>query len=73
MGSQPPASPAVKKTITDERPERAGYFNISNAYESIHEACMLRTTARILQAFSLTVLHAPCTERSPSSSDVNFL
>ena len=35
--------PAVKRAITKERLERAGYFNISKAYESIHEACILRT------------------------------
>jgi hypothetical protein len=35
--------PAVKRAITKERLERAGYFNISKAYESIHDACVLRT------------------------------
>ena len=35
--------PAVKRAITKERLERARYFNISKAYESIHDACILRT------------------------------
>ena len=33
--------PAVKRAVTNERLERVGYFNISKAYESIHEACIL--------------------------------
>ena len=33
----------VKRTITNERLERAGNVNISDAFESIHEACILRT------------------------------
>ena len=40
--------PAVKRAITNERLERAGYFNISKAYESIHEACILRTIVHTL-------------------------
>ena len=40
--------PAVKRAITKERLERAGYFNISKAYESIHEACILRTVAHTM-------------------------
>ena len=40
--------PAVKRAITNERLERAGYFNISKAYEPIHEACILRTIAHTL-------------------------
>ena len=40
--------PAVKRAITNERLERVGYFNISNAYESIHEACILRTIVHTL-------------------------
>ena len=40
--------PAVKRAITNERLERVGYFNISNAYESIHEACLMRTVMHTL-------------------------
>ena len=40
--------PAVKRAITKERLERAGYFNISKAYESIHEACILRTVVHTM-------------------------
>jgi hypothetical protein len=38
----------VKRAITKERLERAGYFNISKAYESIHEACILRTVVHTM-------------------------
>ena len=38
----------VKRAITNERLERAGYFNISKAYESIHEASILRTVVHTL-------------------------
>ena len=40
--------PAVKKAITNERLECAGYYNISEAYESVHEACILRTAVHTL-------------------------
>ena len=40
--------PAVKRAITKERLERAGYFDISKTYESIHEACILRTVVHTM-------------------------
>ena len=42
--------PTVKWAITNERLERAGYFNISNEYESVHEACIMRTMSHTMQA-----------------------
>ena len=42
--------PAVKRAITNERLERVGYFNITEAYESVHKACILRTLAHTMPA-----------------------
>ena len=42
--------PAVKRAITNERLERVGYYNISEAYESVHEACVMRTMIHTMPA-----------------------
>ena len=40
--------PAVKRAITNKRLVQAGYYCISDAYEPIHEACILRTVVHTM-------------------------